>query len=141
MTVSIVADTNVLVSALFWEGNESKIMDMVEGGSLRLVTSLPILNELKKVLTHEKFKLDEETANERVEYLLVLADLVSPRRKVNAIKEDPPDNRILECAQEGNVEYVVSGDGHLLKLGKFRKIKIVTARELLGILQSETSKD
>lgn len=138
MTVSIVADTNVLVSAILWEGNESKLIDLVEEGKLRLVTSRPILSELKKVLAYEKFKLDEAAANERIEYFLMFADLVYPKEKINVIKEDPPDNRILKCAQEGNAEYIISGDEHLLDLGKFKKIKIMTTAKLLETLKDQT---
>lgn len=86
-------------------------------------------------MTREKFELDETTVNERIEYLLVLADLVSPKKKVNVIKEDLP-NRILECAQEGNAKYVASGDKHLLNLGKFGEIKIMTCAKLQEILEN-----
>jgi len=47
------------------------------------------------------------------------------------IEQDPDDNRILECAVEGNVNYIVSGDRHLLNLGRYRGIEIITISEFL----------
>jgi len=47
------------------------------------------------------------------------------------IKEDPPDNRIVECVLTARAHYIVTGDKHLLKLGRYEKTKIVTAKEFL----------
>ncbi|HEX7576142.1 MAG TPA: PIN domain-containing protein [Candidatus Methanoperedens sp.] len=54
---------------------------------------------------------------------------------MNVIVKDPADDRILECAVEGEVDYLVSGNKHLLDLKEFRRIKIVTARQILEILR------
>ena len=40
---------------------------------------------------------------------------------------------ILECAETGKVDYIISGDDHLLKLKQFKDVKIVTPSEFLGI--------
>lgn len=134
----VVADTNVLVSAIFWEGNESKIVELVEEGELELITSVQILDELKKVLSYDKFELKDGKVNEHVEYYLFLAELVSPDEDVDAIRDDPSDNKFLECAMEGKADYIVSGDRHLLDLEEYTGIEIVSARELLEILGKET---
>jgi predicted nucleic acid-binding protein len=55
--------------------------------------------------------------------------MVEPKVKVQIINEDAEDNKILECAQASNADIIVSGDKHLLKLGKFRKTRIQTLRE------------
>ncbi len=39
------------------------------------------------------------------------------------------DNRIVECALDSNVSYIVSGHSHLLELREFKRIKIVSASE------------
>lgn len=46
---------------------------------------------------------------------------MTPTQKLDAVKEDPADNRILECAVEGKSEYLVTRDHHLLKLKNFRR--------------------
>jgi hypothetical protein len=41
---------------------------------------------------------------------------------LDVIPEDPDDNRILECAIAAQAGFVVSGDGHLLRVGSYRRI-------------------
>ncbi|MFH1821990.1 MAG: putative toxin-antitoxin system toxin component, PIN family [Methanobacteriota archaeon] len=130
--LTVVADTNVIVSALLWEGNESEIMALAERGEIRLLTSLALLEELRKVLGYRRFGLVEKDVDDNVKYILTLSKVVSPGRKLAAIREDQADNRVLECAVEGRARYIVSGDGHLLGLGKFKRIKIVRAKEFLS---------
>jgi putative PIN family toxin of toxin-antitoxin system len=132
--VAVVADTNVIVSALLWEGNESKIIGLVEEDKIKLLTSVALLDELKKVLMYERFGLDEKTVDDNVKYILTISKIIQPKSGLRVIREDPGDDRLLECALEGKARYIVSGDEHLLRLKEFRGIKIVRAKELLGVL-------
>lgn len=68
------------------------------------------------------------------EIILSHSELVCPAFTLNVIIEDPADDRILECAVEGEVDYLVSGNKHLLDVNEFQGIKIVTARQILEIL-------
>lgn len=133
--VKVVADTNVIVSALLWDGNESKIIGLVEEGKIKLFTSVALLDELKKVLKYERFGLEEKTVDDNVKYILTVSEIISPKRRLRVIREDPADDKVLECALEGKTRYIVSGDKHLLRLKEFRKIKIIRAKELLDILK------
>ena len=133
--VSVVADTNVIISALLWEGNESKIVRLAEEGKLKLFTSVALLDELKKVLMYEEFGLDEKTVDDNVKYILTISEIISPKRRLRVIREDPADNRVLECALAGKVRYIVFGNKHLLQLKKFSGVKIVRAKELLDALK------
>ena len=62
------------------------------------------------------------------------AERVEPDSRVNAVPEDPTDNRILECAVAAKSDYLVTGDKHLLKLGHFGTVKILQPAEFLEIL-------
>jgi len=53
---------------------------------------------------------------------------------LNAVPREPEDNMVLECAIEGQAQYVVSGDNDLLVLKEFRGIQIVRANEFLKLL-------
>ena len=55
--------------------------------------------------------------------------IVKPNLKLQVIDEDAEDNKILECALASGADIIVSGDKHLLKLGRFRKTRILTPRE------------
>jgi len=59
------------------------------------------------------------------------------RSKFRAVKDDPNDDIILRTAHDCRAKYVVSADRHLLSLGEFRGIKIVTANEMLEILSKK----
>ena len=50
-------------------------------------------------------------------------------KKLSIIKDDLDDNKVLECAKAGKVDFIVSNDKHLLKLKNFEKIKIVSPKE------------
>jgi predicted nucleic acid-binding protein len=52
------------------------------------------------------------------------------KQRIDAVKEDPTDNRILECAAASGSDYLVSGDKHLLKLGH-QGIKIVSPADFI----------
>ena len=56
---------------------------------------------------------------------------MTPKKAIDAIKEDPDDNRILECALEAGSKFIVTSDKDLLRLSEYSNIRIVTASQLL----------
>ncbi|MEX0974523.1 MAG: PIN domain-containing protein [Bacillota bacterium] len=60
--------------------------------------------------------------------------VVVPEDRVTCIIDDPDDDRFLECAIAGVVDCIVSGDEHLLGLGVFRGISIVSPREFIEMV-------
>jgi predicted nucleic acid-binding protein len=54
------------------------------------------------------------------------ANVVEPDFKLDAVPDDPDDNRVLECAVAGKADFIVSGDRHLLRIGSYEGIAIVT---------------
>lgn len=131
-----VFDTNILVSAWFWEGNESKLIESVEEGFIHGYSSKQLVEELCRTLRYPKFNLSQDEVESIRNYYLLIFKIVSPKQAINIILEDPSDNMVLECALEAEADYIVSGDHHLLNVGEFRGVKIVTAAELLKILST-----
>jgi putative PIN family toxin of toxin-antitoxin system len=122
--VKVVADTNVLVSALIFPGGSPEAFyRLALERRIELVTSRPLLAELGRVLT-EKFGWEPERAEDAVEQMIRLAEVVHPQDTVSEIEADPADNRVLEAATEGKADAIVSGDRHLLSLGSWRGIRI-----------------
>ncbi len=94
-----------------------------------------MLAELADVLSREKF--DETDERQRSQFLALLARraaLVRTKRSISVIAEDPADDIVLGTAVEGKASHVVSGDKHLLDLGQYRGIRIVTPNEMLELL-------
>ena len=127
----IVLDTNVTVSALFWRGYPRVIYDLVREGKLTLLTSIKIEREFIKVLTYSRFGLTPTEILPIVNSLRKYVHFIEIKSKVDAVLEDPTDNIFLECALDGNADYVVSGDHHLLNIGSYKEIPIVRAKDFL----------
>ncbi|MBI1972511.1 putative toxin-antitoxin system toxin component, PIN family [Candidatus Woesearchaeota archaeon] len=129
----VLLDSNIFISALGWKGKPSVIFEKCLSGELELVTSANQLDELMRVMDYPKFNFTEEQKQTMLGIITAIATVVEIPKKLNVIEEDPDDNVILETAIVGNVDYIVSGDPHLLRLEKFGRIKIVTVNEFLGI--------
>lgn len=109
--MKVVADTNVMVSALIFPGGSPEAFYRVAfDRRIELVTSRPLLAELGRVLT-EKFGWEPEGAEEAVGQVIRLAEVVDPQETLSEIEADPADNRVLEAAMEGRADAIVSGDG------------------------------
>ncbi len=126
-------DTNILISALGWKGKPRVIFEKCLHGELELVTSPNQIDELKRVMDYPKFNFTEEQKAIFISIILEIARMVEIPGKVKVIVDDPDDDAMLETAIVGNVDYLVSGDQHLLNLKEFAKVKIVTASEFLGV--------
>lgn len=133
---NFVFDTNILISGLLWDGNEAFLIEKAEGKEIKLFTSHPILKELEEVLKREKFskklKGGRNTVEKAVAKIALMATLVESGRRINIVKEDPADNRVLECAVAAGASAIVSGDHHLLRLATFEGIEILTALEVMN---------
>jgi uncharacterized protein len=100
-----------------------------------LVVSRDILNELEDVLCGKKFRHPTEIAWSIVRELEVICEIVTPTRKIAVVKGGPYDKMILECAFEAKVDYVVSGDNHLLELERFEDIPILSPIQFLEVVE------
>jgi putative PIN family toxin of toxin-antitoxin system len=128
--VKVVADTNVLVSALIFPGGAPEaIYRLALEGSIELATSRPLLAELGRVLS-EKFAWEPARAEQALIQLIRVAEIIEPQEAVSEIEVDPSDNRVLEAAAEAGAQLIVSGDRHLLALGSWRGIRVVTPAAL-----------
>src|SRR5207302_4965442 len=94
--------------------------------------SEPILAEVKDVLIR-RFQWPSEDTAEARRRLQQMARTVMPAVQLDVIKEDPPDNRILECAVTAGSDYIVTGDKDLLRLGQYDSIRIVSVADFLDL--------
>jgi uncharacterized protein len=72
-----------------------------------------------------------------IEAILKNSRFVNVTRKLEVVKEHPADDKFIECAQSAGAEIVVSGDKHLLRLGSYKKTRIILVREFLQGLNSQ----
>ena len=127
--MKVVFDTNVLLSAtLFDESESQKLLFKLIKEDVQIFSSRAIIEEYQKVLKRD-FHYSEEESDKIVENLLVFLILVEPSEKINIIKYDPDDNKILECAIASQSEIIITYDKHLLDLKEFKGIKILLPKE------------
>jgi putative PIN family toxin of toxin-antitoxin system len=131
--LKVVLDTNVIVSGLnFPTSNPAKILRLVASGEVTNLTSGHILNETKRILVDKFFWTREEVEAAEV-WLKTFCKSVNPKTHISVIVDDP-DNRILECAVEGQADLIISGDHHLTDLKNYQGIKIVAPSTFLALI-------
>ena len=127
----VVLDTNILISSFGWSGKPRIIFEKCLNEELDLVTSPNQIGELKRVIGYPKFQFTEKQKAMFISIILDIATVVEIPGQVHVIADDPDDDLILETAIVGKVDYLISGDPHLLKVGEFMNVKIITANEFL----------
>jgi putative PIN family toxin of toxin-antitoxin system len=129
--VRVVADTNILVSALLFGGPPEQVFLAGLRGEIQLLISPSLLKEFEKVLK-EKFKLSIHLVREITEGVREVAEIVEMSSHIRAISYPDEDNRVLECAVDGKADFIVTGDTrHILPLKEYGGIKILSPSEFL----------
>lgn len=137
----ITVDTNVLISGTFWTGDSFRILDMIDKKKLSNISSREIIEEYNEAIKSDE--IVEKVDNKKLKMTKIVhnviknSEIVEPTTKLDVIKDDTDDNRVLECAKEGKVSHVITNDNHLLKLKEFEGIKILTPEEFLRILKTD----
>lgn len=139
--LKVVLDVNVWVSALLWGGKPAEIIKAAEHGKVCLVASEEIAREISQVLNYPKlrkvYEAEDMCHEELIEAVLKVVSFVKVTRKVKVVVEHPADDKFIECALAVGADYIVSGDKHLLKIASYKKTRILSVSEFLGILEAK----
>ena len=132
--IRVELDTNVLISATFWRGASFQITCLAIEKKITCFSSLAILDEYARILARD-FKLNQTEVERRLSAVTIFQQIVNPSVKINLVKDDPDDNKIIETAIESNAGYIATNDKHLLKIDQYQKTKIVTPAEFLKTIK------
>jgi uncharacterized protein len=121
--VGVTLDSNIYVSALEFGGIGARLLGMGRAGNIRIDVSDAILDEVVTVL-RDDFHWQGYRLLFAQENLAKMGNLVVPAQAVDVIKEDPDDNRILECAVTAGSDFIVTYDKDPLRLGVYNHIRI-----------------
>ena len=135
----IVLDTNVLISGIVFGGKPRIILEDVIERKFKLAVSEPILEEIQVVLEGKKFQYPPQITHNILNEIITISEFVNPKIKINIIKKDPDDNKILECALEYEADFIISGDAHLLKIEKFKNIRIINPADFIDEIMEITN--
>ena len=134
----VVFDTNILFSAVGWLGNPHRCVQAARHGTCAAITCEAILAELSEKL-QTKRGFDATKALEVTDEIRAFSKLVAIPGTLKVVADDPDDDAVLECAVIGQADYLVSGDRHLLSLGRYQNIQILKAAHFLAQLQGWAS--
>jgi uncharacterized protein len=130
VALTVTADTNIYISALVFGGRPRELLELGQEGLIRLAVSDDILHEVRGVL-REKFGWEPARLEGAMTLITSCTYRVEPTRRIEAVRDDPDDDRILECAVAAGSQVLVTGDKHLLRLGQFEGMPILTLSDFL----------
>ena len=132
--MKIVIDSNVFISAFFWNGNPQKVFERVINRVDDLFISDEILKEVFEVMSRKKFNIDKQIISDYLKIIELFSIKVYPEKNDESICRDITDNKILLCGFWGNTDYIITGDSDLLVLKEYKKIRIVNPKEYIEIV-------
>jgi putative PIN family toxin of toxin-antitoxin system len=129
--MKVVIDTNIFVSS-FFGGNPRKIIDLWKNGSISLCLSKDILEEYLDVLQRVGLK-EEEEIKELLSLFAKGVNIVFTTRtpQIRVVKDDPDDDKFIECAIALKAEVIITEDKALKAMGEYMGIKILTPQQFL----------
>lgn len=137
--VKAVLDSSVLHGAFFKPGGlPAMLLLRAREGAFVLYLSVYILDEITAVLSRDKARALGATPERVARFrrdLAAVARLVTDLPDIQAVPTDPKDNPIVATAVAAKADYLVTGDRkHLLPLGEYQGVRIVTPRQFLDLL-------
>jgi putative PIN family toxin of toxin-antitoxin system len=115
---------------LNFSGTADEVLALGRAGLIEVYVSPAILDEVGGVLAR-KFGWSAPRIREAKQVIGSFTVLVHPTEPVHLVREDEADNRILECALAAGADTIITGDHHLLQLGRSFSTRITTPRQFL----------
>ena len=133
MNLRIVLDSNVLVSALLGQSGPRRLL-LILSREHTIVSSVQMLAELEDVLHRDKFQLTDGQIADYLSLIISGSTVLDVANYSKVIKADPDDDVVLASALEGEADYLVTGDKHLLLLREYHRTKIITVKQMLALI-------
>ena len=137
--MTVVVDTNIVVSATYWRGNPARCLEAWTLRRFDLAISHPILSEYEEVVARLALRYPEKQPTDWLSAIRQAGHLYYPT-PLPAHTADPDDEMFVECAVAARADRIVTGDkGHLLSLQEAAGIPIVSVSEFLRLLDASES--
>jgi len=128
----IVLDTNILVSALLFKRELSKIVDLWKEGRIIPVVSKETFEEFRRVLEYPRFSLTNTEIKSIIEEeVLPFFKVTEITDQVRDVCRDPDDDKFISCAISASADFIVSGDKDLCSLSKYKSVRIINVKDFL----------
>jgi putative PIN family toxin of toxin-antitoxin system len=126
----VVFDTNVWISGLLWRGKPYQCLLLARGKVVEAFYCQLMAGELSQKLRNT-FGFSENRIEAVMYDFRRTCTHVKISGELHVVVDDPDDDKFVECAVVAGAKLIVSGDGHLLRLGQHRDIQIVSASQFL----------
>lgn len=131
--MKITPDTNFFISSTQWNYSVAhKLFVKLIEKDAQIFTTKDILDEFSKVLARD-FEYTMVEIDAILEKLILVVTLIGTTSKLDVVKEDPEDNKIIECALDSKSDYIITYDTHLLNIKQFQNIRIVKPEDFIGL--------
>ena len=128
----VVLDTNVLISALLFKGELSRMVGLWQEGKIVPIISKETFDELRAVLEYPKFSLSRAEIKSLIEHeTLPFFEVVHVSKHVKGACRDPEDDKFISCAISANADCIVTGDKDLADLKKYQSVRIIHASNFI----------
>jgi len=97
------------------------VEDSVSNNLAEYYTSPEIIAELQDKLEN-KFHFERKTVVTWINQLEQAVNVIRPQKKLTIVKNDPDDNKILECALEAHADLIITADKHLISMKVFKTL-------------------
>ena len=130
----VVFDASVWVSGVAYPGSvPDQAVSLARQGKVRSVISPALIDQVRRALLSPRFGRSPAAVQAIESRIRAVSLVVVPTVRLAVITAKESDNRVLECAIEGNADLIVTGDRkHLLPLGQYQGIRIVSPRDFLA---------
>lgn len=129
--MKVVADTNVVISGVFFKGPPYRVLQAWRNGSIDIVVTPQILEEYARVGALLAKQFEGIAFDPFLALLVAQSSIVDPIEPSPAIVTDPDDDKFFACALAGGAVVIVSGDRHLFKTSGYRGVDVLTPRQFL----------
>jgi putative PIN family toxin of toxin-antitoxin system len=131
MPERVVFDTNIWISGLLWRGKPYQCLLLARSKVVQHVHCSEMVAELSRKL-RGTFGFSENHIHAVVYDLRCVSEPVNITGELHVVAQDPDDDKFVECALLAGAMAIVSGDHHLLELGEYEGIPILSAAEFVA---------
>jgi predicted nucleic acid-binding protein len=86
------------------------------------------------------FNLPDHSVYDWYWLLLTGSVFILPTTRVDAVVDDPDDNKFIACAIDGGAQFVVTEDKDLVRIGVYQFVQIIRKQAFLALLESQTDR-
>ena len=132
--MKIVIDSNIFVSSFFWGGHPREVFERVINGLDELFINDEIKKEIFSVMSSSKFAVKISEIEDYIKIIEKYSINIELKDTPKSISRDKDDDKILQCALDGNAEFIITGDNDLLVLKEYKTIKIIKPKNYLELV-------